>query len=658
MEPKPIGPYLLESRIASGGMAEVFVARRVGPHGFTKRVALKRILPQFARDPDFVAMFIDEARVAAQLDHPNIVQIFDFGEQQGALYLAMELVRGTNVNRVLRTVAERGEAAPVDVALCIALDTARALAYAHAARGEDGRPLGLVHRDVSPANILLARTGHVKLSDFGIARAAGVDARTDDGRLRGKLGYMSPEQVMGRTLDGRSDVFTLVVVLAELLLGEPLFAASNDLDILLRIRDVDLSVLQRSTRLIPSEVRRLLLLGLERDPANRPDAAELAETIAALVRKRGKEVGPERVAGFLARIGLVEGQATEDDVDTDARTSVAHARAAPPGVASEPPEPETARGGGRETTPAIWRVRQGDGGLLGPFSFPKLVELLTTGGLDAGAQVAKGEESFRELADYPELTRFVSSPGLQWQPQETERPTWKGTVTPGALLPVAFQLVARRETGVLQIVDGARRKKIYFVDGRPEFIASTDRRELLGEFLVREGFVLRMELEMALALLPRYGGRLGDALVGLSVLRPVQLFRAIAAQVVERYLEAFRWRRGQWVYVRDARSHEETFPLGKDPYELLRDAVAGMHIDAVQAALAPVGERVLALAPSPHAPVSSYRLSPTWEGALAGIRGDVTLPGLVGRCDAERIDADDVLRAVLLGVSTGLVLAR
>ncbi len=655
MEPQPIGPYLLESRLASGGMAEVFVARRVGPHGFTKRVALKRILPQYARDPDFVAMFIDEARLAAQLDHPNIVQIFDFGEQQGALFLAMELVAGSNVNRVLRAVSERGEGAPVDVALSVAWDTARALAYAHAVRGEDGGPLGLVHRDVSPANILLTRTGHVKLSDFGIARAAGADPRTDDGRLRGKLGYMSPEQVMGQPLDGRSDVFTLVTVIAELLLGEPLFVAGTDLDILLRIRDVDLGVLQRSTRPIPSEVRRLLTLGLERDPANRPDAVALADAIAGLVRRRGKDVGPERVARFLARVGLIEPLRPADEADAVTRTTLFPARASQPG---EPVEPDTLRGGGRTTTPAIWRVRRVDGGLLGPLSFPKLVELLSTGVLDTTAHVSKGDEEFRELAAFPELTRFVSSPGLQWQPQETERPTWKGAVAPGALLPVAFQLVARRETGVLQLVDGARRKKIYFVDGRPEFIASTDRRELLGEFLVREGFVLRMELEMALALLPRYGGRLGDALVGLGVLRPVQLFRAIAAQVVERYLEAFRWSRGQWVYVRDARSHEETFPLGKDPYELLRDSVGAMHVDAVQAALAPVGERVLSRAAAPHAPASAYRLPPAWEGALDGVRGDVTLPGLVGRAEVLRIDADDVLRAVLLGISCGLVLAR
>ena len=178
----PIGPYVIERRLATGGMAEVFVAQRKGPHGFSKRVALKRILPQYAGDPDFVSMFIDEAKVAAQLQHPNVVQVFDFGEHGGELFLAMELVEGTNVNKLLRTVAAQRTRIPVDTALYIAAQTAHALAYAHRLADPGGSPLGFVHRDVSPANVLLTATGHVKLTDFGISKilseAGEVVART------------------------------------------------------------------------------------------------------------------------------------------------------------------------------------------------------------------------------------------------------------------------------------------------------------------------------------------------------------------------------------------------------------------------------------------------------------------------------------------------
>jgi serine/threonine protein kinase len=177
--PARLGPYELVRRIATGGMAEVYLARRAGPHGFRKLVAVKRILPQYTRDPDFVAMFIDEARVCARLAHPNIVQVFDFGEQDGELYMAMEYVEGTTAARLIRAAATAGERIPLDVCLHIALSVVRALEYAHNARDDGGKPLWLVHRDVSPGNMLIDRSGAVKLTDFGIVRAAEMERRTD-----------------------------------------------------------------------------------------------------------------------------------------------------------------------------------------------------------------------------------------------------------------------------------------------------------------------------------------------------------------------------------------------------------------------------------------------------------------------------------------------
>jgi serine/threonine-protein kinase len=239
--PLRLGPYELVRRLATGGMAEVYLARRAGPHGFQKTVAVKRILPQFARDPDFVAMFVDEARVCARLGHPNIVQTFDFGEQDGELYMAMEYVDGTTGARLIRAAAGQAEEVPLDACIHIVLSILHALEYAHSARDDDGKPLSLVHRDVSPGNVLIDRTGAVKLTDFGIARAAEIERRTDAGQLKGKLGYMSPEQVVGRELDARSDIFTLGIVFAEMMILRPLFSGGKELDVLLRIRDADLT---------------------------------------------------------------------------------------------------------------------------------------------------------------------------------------------------------------------------------------------------------------------------------------------------------------------------------------------------------------------------------------------------------------------------------
>ncbi len=215
--PQRLGPYELIQRLATGGMAEVYLARRAGPHGFQKLVAVKRILPQLARDLDFVAMFVDEARMCARLAHPNIVQVFDFGEHEEELYMAMEYVDGTTGARLIRAAAGANEELPLEVSLHVALSILRGLEYAHAAKDDHGRPLHLVHRDVSPGNVLIDRTGAVKLTDFGIARATEFERRTDAGQLKGKLGYMSPEQVVGKELDARSDLFTLGIVLAEMI---------------------------------------------------------------------------------------------------------------------------------------------------------------------------------------------------------------------------------------------------------------------------------------------------------------------------------------------------------------------------------------------------------------------------------------------------------
>src|SRR5450755_3544009 len=256
--PMRLGPYELLRRLATGGMAEVYLARRAGPHGFQKLMALKRILPQFARDADFVAMFVDEARVCARLGHPNIVQVFDFGEQDGELYMAMEFVDGTTGAKLIRAAAGRGEDIPLEVSLHVTLSVLRGLEYAHGARDDQGRPLYLVHRDVSPGNVLIDRSGAVKLTDFGIARAAEFERRTDAGQLKGKLGYMSPEQVVGKELDARSDLFTLGIVFAEMLTLRPLFSGGRELDVLLRIRDADLGALDRGAKEIDDEVKAVL----------------------------------------------------------------------------------------------------------------------------------------------------------------------------------------------------------------------------------------------------------------------------------------------------------------------------------------------------------------------------------------------------------------
>ncbi len=224
-------------------------------------------------------------------------------------------------------------------------------------------------------------------------------------------------------------------------------------------------------------------------------------------------------------------------------------------------------------------------------------------------------------------------------------------------MPLFFRTFIMRRTGVLHLWDGHRRKKIYFVDGAPEFVASTDKSELLGEYLVSHGHCLRMEVEMALALLPRYGGHIGDALVGLGVLRPVELFRVIASQVEWRLLEAFRWREGEWAFVPDQRSHEETFPLGIEPAELLRDAVLGADVRELHAALLPIEERVLVQDSSPVVTARSFRMPEAWSRVIHSVQGKATPTMLIEAHVTAGGEVEEAYRALFLGLSCGLLRA-
>lgn len=647
-----LGPYRIEHRLAAGGMAEVYVAHRLGPHGFQKRVALKRILPQHARDAEFVGLFIDEARLAARLEHPAVVQVFDFGEHDGALFMAMELVEGSTVGRLLRTIASHKETVPLGPALHIAHEAASALAYAHDLRDDDGNPLRIVHRDVSPANLLIDRRGRVKLTDFGIARCRTTSQRTDDGHIRGKLGYMSPEQVVGDPVCDKSDVFTLGVVLAELLLAEPLFAADLDLDILLAIRNVDLTVLRRAGGHIPRDVRRTIEWMLSADPEERPGAAQVERVLREILERRGElGAGARDLARLLERLDLVP-----------RRSEPAPEAGARPTFLVEIDENKTPPSNTKALlerlsvdTPASYHLRLPTGSVEGPVSFAEMVRRIVTGELPRGTKVRRDEGEFGSAHGMPELRRYFASNALHWGPSGP--PTGasrRGVLAGGRLLRQAHDITETSETGALHLWDGRRQKRIYYRRGRPDFVASNLQAELLGEFLVAQKRVMPMELEMALAMMPRYEGRLGDALVGLGILRPMQLFEAVSAQVRARYLDAFRWSSGQWAFVRGEQHNEQTIPLREDGRELLREAALMPSPEQAQLALAPLEGRRLRLTRSAPAVLSAYRLPRSWERLLVALDGTATTEAVIER-ERRRLDGDTIRRALHFGVSCDLI---
>ncbi|HEY5921073.1 MAG TPA: serine/threonine-protein kinase, partial [Kofleriaceae bacterium] len=224
-----LGSYEITRLIARGGMAEIYLAQAIGPEGFAKLVVLKKILPQFAASSRFVQLFLDEARLAAALDHPHIAHVYDMGTVGGDYFFTMEYVHGQDMRSVMRRATDQGRHIPIEHVVLVASTVAGALHYAHEQRGSDGASLAIVHRDVSPSNILISYDGTVKLVDFGVAKAATSSAKTRTGSIKGKVAYMSPEQASGFPIDRRSDIFSLGIVMWELVTGIRLFKEDNDL---------------------------------------------------------------------------------------------------------------------------------------------------------------------------------------------------------------------------------------------------------------------------------------------------------------------------------------------------------------------------------------------------------------------------------------------
>ena len=341
------GRFQLLRRIAQGGMAEVYLAQQTGPAGFSKQLVIKKIHPHLAHNEEFVGMFLDEARVAALLSHPNIGQIYELGEEHGQYYIAMEYIDGCNLRQLNKRLRRKGILMPPELAARIAADVCNALEYAHRFRDADQKLLRLVHRDISPQNVMMSRDGAVKLIDFGIAKATTNQQLTQGNVLKGKFSYMSPEQASGKRLDRRSDIFSVGVVLYEMLLGEKPFRVPGQVG---KSRSDNTELLRLVTRCeyrlpSPGEVPDALVAFLKRTlTAHRGDryqtAREARDALESALQEMPGDGSPRRLARFVSEImseeeiptnsgslpslepSLLAPDPVVDDVDHDATAAI------------------------------------------------------------------------------------------------------------------------------------------------------------------------------------------------------------------------------------------------------------------------------------------------------------------------------------------------
>lgn len=283
--------YRVIERIDAGGMAEVFKANATSMQGFEKLVAIKRILPSLTQNERFVRMFLDEAKVSLHLNHTNCVQVFDLGIADGTYFIVMEYVNGTNLKKLIEHLQKQDERLAIEQAVFVALEVCKGLTHAHEKKDQLGKPLDIVHRDISPPNVLLSRAGEVKITDFGLAKAKSQAEITDPGVVKGKFGYLSPEAAQGEEVDERTDIFAVGILLWEMLAGRRLFLGKSDFDTLELVRDTRIPSVRKIRPEVPQALEVLLARALTRSPKDRYQSAkELATALATFLFQYGRVV--------------------------------------------------------------------------------------------------------------------------------------------------------------------------------------------------------------------------------------------------------------------------------------------------------------------------------------------------------------------------------
>jgi eukaryotic-like serine/threonine-protein kinase len=704
--PIPFGRYTLVERLAVGGMAELFLATMPGEHGFAKQIVIKKLLPHLAHEPGYTAMFIDEAKLTARLIHPKIAQTYELGKVDDSLFIAMEYIEGVDVLAMLRECAHRRERVDPTIAAWVAHEVLDALDYAHSLAGDDGKSLGVVHRDISPSNVLLSVRGNIKLVDFGIAhaRSPGRAHKTKSGTLKGKYGYMSPEQVLEQPVDHRSDLFSVGIVLAEMLTGRRLFAAANELDVLLMVRDARLQRLDKYGSEIDAGLDKIVRKALKKPLDERwPTAMAFREAISEWLFEQRRRVTTKELAEMVTtlRTSMIERAASaaqHDAVSTaildnelGRGTSQSESALTNPGdgipgaildvsdsmplisleydeqqpsdeilaprtaTGSSPPLDQPRRGGrssvpppsgqraptgqpikARVPTPSASSIgpaaaaaaQQQTGPIAGVGTKPSAAGLafsaaeaaaaidaaIPSGHLDIGPELSArfpsieaAIESLMPMDPDPAARDFDDSAvdsdaersaSIQL-PQASElvrrkpptpptiadiadEPDDAGEFGETAPLRVLFRLMTAKSTGLLVVAVGGIKKEIYVRDGQPEFVTSNVASELFGNYLITKGVLSDGELAMALAMMPHYGGKLGDTLVGLGLLKPLEVFRHLTRQVRTKLIDVCSWTKGSFAWYSGRENPREAFPLDLNTYEVLGAGAMGLAAETIE----------------------------------------------------------------------------
>jgi len=695
--PKKFGKYFLLEKIGSGGMAEIFKAVAQGAEEFQKVLVIKRILLPYSKDPSFVEMFVSEAKITAPLQHANIVSIHEFDQVGGQYFLEMDYVHGRDLQRVMSRANKLKQGIPHDLALFIVGEVCKALWYAYNAKDPYGKPLQIIHRDVSPSNVMISYSGEVKVTDFGVAKAA-TSRDSQEGVLKGKLGYMSPEQVLGRDVDHRSDLFSLGIILFECLTLKRLFLGRTDLQTLINVRDADLERRLARHSEIGEPVADILRKALDRDPDKRYETAtDLLSDIQDHLYMTGKRVGADDLAKVMRELFSEESEADILPLDeaelsevrrgwaevdskkkktptkrrkkakTDPRKKtsakkMAKLRETGPAKRTEEKDSSTEieledKADKRKKTRTTrlspkrtsFQLKDAEGGIFGPVSFDNFLSLLKCRAVSEEELCSVNEGPWIKVSEVAGVEEHLKKSKREYSGMGL---LFEGTIERKELIHLVFDMCVNKGfTGALLFKKGAVQKEVFFRDGRPRLIFSNIRHELLGEFLVQRGLVTREQVDKAMLEGRDVGYRLGDAVVAQGLVQAHVLAQLQLEQFSDRFLDLFKWERGWFGVFERAEPPLETVSYDLDPMPVFAQASRTvLSTEEIESYLASYSGMKLTRVSNSKASVKDLRLQPRETRIVNMIESNPTVDGLASA--APGISKETVVRVIFLLIQT------
>ncbi len=540
--PSPFGEFTLLERIGTGGMAEIYLARD-DTRPDAPPLVIKRLLPELANNRTLVDLLIAEARVTSLLHHPNIVRIAGHGQVDGRYYIAMEYIDGPDLLALLAACTRTHVRMPAELVLHVVAEVARGLAHAHVATDPAGHALNIIHRDVSPSNILISSKGDIKIMDFGVARAdLGMSApERERGGLRGKIGYMSPEQVMSRPIDRRADLFALGIVLFEALTLKRLFVGSNDVQTLMNIREADVDARLARHTYIPRPIRDILRKALAKNPDERfQTASDFREAILDHLFQQRIRVQSAQLATFVDQLMRATRKADAASPRPPTRDLETDSLPEPP----PPPVDPLASLRRADFSKAAFHFRNRDGSLFGPVNYSQLQALINEFAVSPGDLISVNDSDWLRVRDIPALV--AAHPLLH--DDEPIRPNLDGPIHALKLPGILFQIARQRMSGKLKLTSHDAVKCLFFDAGVPTAAYSTLKTDLFGAWLVQHGHITQPQLDDALAITHVPARLLGQTLIEARHLSPEQLDAALVAHLEARVREAVSWRDGWYEF--------------------------------------------------------------------------------------------------------------